>query len=183
MKGHNIETEFRNVIGKGKISARSSKRIKTKEPKEVKLTAYRMFMKTKRPEVRSLNPNASPAQMTVLLNNEWNQEKTIPGRKAFWQERADEENLVSTNTNQPLVQQIIPDTNEGTNENHVIVACDECGLRDPGAKNNKVLTENLCVMDIGCLVLRDSAVDFFVREKECNECNYYATHKSNLKTE
>ena len=49
MKGHNIETEFRNVIGKGKISARSSKRIKTKEPKEVKLTAYRMFMKTKRP--------------------------------------------------------------------------------------------------------------------------------------
>ena len=32
-------------------------------------------------------------------------------------------------------------------------------------------------------MLRDSAVDFFVREKECNECNYYATHKSNLKTD
>ena len=98
----------------------------------------------------------------VLLNNEWNQEKTIPGRKAFWQERADEENLVSTNTNQPLVQQIIPDTNEGTNENHVIVACDECGLMIANVETHKNLyhsKDNIDNMDTDDQLLQVADTD------------------------
>ena len=92
MNGHVMEKGFLNVVSKGKVKASRAKGgDESVGKKESKLNAYRMFLKTKRPEIRNIHPDATPQEMIVLLNAEWNKEKAA-GRKDIWHSRAQKEN-------------------------------------------------------------------------------------------
>ena len=95
MDGHLTENSYKKVVKRGKVSSKT-------ESKDAKITAYRVFLKTKRPEVRDLNPDATPQQMIALLNNEWNKEKAAGGQD-YWKQQADKVNATPDVTSVPVV--------------------------------------------------------------------------------
>ena len=128
MDGHMMEKGFKNVISKGRVKASSRANDKggKSEGKEVKMNGYRIFLKTKRPEIKDNNPDANPREMIVLLNAEWNKEK-IAGRKDFWERLAKEQNDVdsvnSVNDVGPIGGSV-----QAPGQFHEIQKCGLCGL-------------------------------------------------------
>ena len=71
MNGHMMEKGFKTVVSKGKVKASKAKDVEEPTAKrETKLTGYRMFQKMTRPQIRNMNPDATPQEMLVLLNAE-----------------------------------------------------------------------------------------------------------------
>ena len=113
LNSHEIQKGFKKVISKGKVKAKSSTNEET-EPKVAKLTGYRLFLQTKRPEMRNQNPDATPQEMIKILNEAWNREK-MSGNKESWDKKAKENEQPKENRSQP-------------EENHAIRKCSICGL-------------------------------------------------------
>ena len=120
MNGHEIQKGFKKVVSKGKVKANSKS--EESEPKVAKVTGYRLFLQTKRPEIRSQNPDATPQEMIKLLNEAWNREKAS-GNKAEWDKKAknDENNRATANETD------IPRA-DAKDDNHAIKKCGICGL-------------------------------------------------------
>jgi hypothetical protein len=111
MNGHKIEKGYSKVVSKGKVKASGNKNDKT-ETKDVKTTGYRLFTKSKRPEIRNMNPDATPQELMVILNAEWRKEK-IAGRMEFWQKKAKEADKADEAEQEEEIEHVeLQDTNE-----------------------------------------------------------------------
>jgi hypothetical protein len=124
MNGHEIQKDFKLVVSKGKVKARGKEREET-EPKVAKVTGYRLFIKSKRPEIRNEHPDASPQDMIKYLNDAWNKEK-VAGKKDEWDRKAKnglEEDVARVVETSALVEHFGP-----IEENHQIMKCGICGL-------------------------------------------------------
>ena len=127
MNGHMMETGFKNVVSKGKVKASKAKdNEEGKTKKEPKLNGYRMFQKMTRPQVRNINPDATPQEMMVLLNAEWTKEKAA-GRKGLWDIRAAQENNPGVADHADgMASASIPVL--GSSNCHAIQRCELCGM-------------------------------------------------------
>ena len=74
LNGHAIQKGFKMVVSKGKVRVKGKDKDESEE-KVSKLTGYRLFQKSKRPEIRDKYPDASPQEIIRLLNEAWNIEK------------------------------------------------------------------------------------------------------------
>ena len=113
LNSHEITKGYKNVISKGKVKAKATNNVESVPKVAAKLTGYRLFLQTKRPEIRNQNPDATPQEMIKILNQAWNSEKLL-GNKEAWDKKAKEDGE--------------RDNSAQTEENHFIQKCNICGL-------------------------------------------------------
>ena len=80
LNGHAIQNGFKMVVSKGEVRFKGKDKDESEE-KVSKLTGYRLFQKSKRPEIRDKYPDASPQEIIRLLNEAWNIEKASAKKK------------------------------------------------------------------------------------------------------